>query len=73
MKRKLPFNCTILDEQPVYVTNPFSGEGIMLEPDEVAVYDTMKGAELFGDWETVQDGIDWFIKYNSKAYMVLLD
>lgn len=29
---KLPFECLILDDAPVEVTNPFSGESCMLTP-----------------------------------------
>jgi hypothetical protein len=63
----------ILDDEPVFVENPFSGEGIMLSPDEVAVYDYLKGCELIGDYKNLQKGIDWFIKNNTQAYMTLLD
>lgn len=72
-KRKLPFDCMILDESPVRVENPFSGESVMLEPDAVAVYDCIRGAEMFGQYETVRKGLDWFRKYFPAEYMVLLD
>ena len=42
-----PFDCMILDSEPVQVTNPFSGESCMLEPVAVAVYDTIMGAQQF--------------------------
>ena len=48
--RKLPFPCMILDSEPVEVQNPFSGEVCMLEPDAVAVYDMIQGANRFGDY-----------------------
>jgi hypothetical protein len=63
----------ILDSEPVFVENTFSGVGIMLSPDEVAVYDYLKGCELIGDYKNLQKGIDWFIKNNTQAYMTLLD
>jgi hypothetical protein len=63
----------ILDDEPVSVENPFSGESIVLSPDEVAVYDYLKGCELIGDYKNLQKGIDWFIKNNTQAYMTLLD
>ena len=72
-KRKLPFECMILDTEPVEVSNPFSGESCMLEPDAVAVYDTIKGCELFGDYNKVQQGLAWFAKYFPREYMILLD
>lgn len=72
-KRKLPFDCMILDSEPVEVQNPFSGETCMLEPDAVAVYDVMMGAERFGDYKTVRKGLDWFRKHFPAEYMILLD
>jgi len=63
----------VLDNEPVSVENPFSGESIVLSPDEVAVYDYLKGCELIGDYKNLQKGIDWFIKNNTQAYMTLLD
>ena len=45
----------------------------MLPPDAVAVYDTIKGAELIGNGEHIRKGIDWFIKNEPDAYMKLLD
>tara|TARA_B100000214_G_C23809648_1_gene554323 strand:- start:88 stop:330 length:243 start_codon:yes stop_codon:yes gene_type:complete len=68
-----PFPVEIIDTQPVKVTNDFSGESIMLEPTAVAVYDCIKGAEMMGEYDTVEKGIDWFIKHYPKAYSVLLD
>lgn len=71
--RKLPFPCTILDKEPVLVKNRFSGESCMLEPDAVAVYDCMMGAEMMGDYKTVRKGLDWFAKHFPEEYMILLD
>ena len=79
-KRKLPFDCEVFDK-PELIKNPFSGEKVMLEPDAVAVYDSIKGAEYLADpnngddpkWETVRKGITWFQKYYPKEYFVLLD
>ena len=70
---KLPYKDIFVGEVDEFITNPFSGEGIMLTPEEVAVYDTLKGCELFGDYEGLRKGINWFIKNNAEAYMVLLD
>jgi hypothetical protein len=70
---KLPFECTIFDKEPVEVKNPFSGETCMLTPEAVAVYDTIKGSEMFGDYETVRKGLDWFSENFPKEYMILLD
>ena len=37
---------TILEPDKVMVKNPFSGEGIELEPEAVAIYDIIKGCEV---------------------------
>ena len=71
--RKLPFDCVLLDLAPVEVQNPYSGEKYTLEPDAVAVYDVIKGAESMGMHKIVQQGLAWFMEYEPKAYMVLLD
>lgn len=63
----------VLDNEPVRVENPFSGASIVLQPEEVAVYDYLKGCELIGDFKGLRKGIDWFIDNNTEAYMVLLD
>ena len=65
------------------VRNPFSGEEYELNNIELSMYDFVMGAtltyELQGfnaDSKIVKDlrrGLDWFKKYNAKAYMVLLD
>ena len=70
---KLPFDCTVYDDEPQLVQNPFSGETVMLEPMAIAVYDTVMGANMIGDYKTVQKGVSWFRKYFPKEYMVLLD
>ena len=79
-EKKLPFECEVL-EHPEVIANPFSGEKVELQPDAVAVYDSIKGAEMLADpkngddpkWETVRKGLDWFRKHYPKEYMVLLD
>jgi len=63
----------VYDTAPVTVRNPFSGESIELSPEEVSVYDYLKGCELMGDYEGLRKGIDWFSRNNPEAYMVLLD
>ena len=68
-----PFPVEIVDTKPVEVANPFSGEKVMLEPIAVAVYDCIKGAEMLGNYDTVEKGIDWFITHYPKEYGVLLD
>jgi len=73
MVRKLPFECMVLDKEPQLVSNPLSGDSVMLEPDAVAVYDSIMGAQMFGDYKTVRKGLDWFRKHFPREYMVLLD
>ena len=60
-------------DEPEHISNPYTGETILLTPEEVAVHDLVKGAESLRDYETVAAGCDWFRENNSKAYMVLLD
>jgi hypothetical protein len=62
----------ILDTEPVLVENFFSGETVMLTPDEVAVYDYLKGCEPMSS-QMLQKALDWFRKNNAQAYMALLD
>lgn len=68
-----PFEVMILDKEPVEVTNPMSGETAVLEPVAVAVYDTIKGAEMLGDYDKVEKGLDWFMRHYPKEYMTLLN
>ena len=55
------------------VTNPYSGESCQLPRYAVAVYDTIKGAELLGDQGTMRKGLDWVQKNFTDEYYVLLD
>ena len=71
--RKLPFECEILDSNPVEVKNRFTGEACILQPDAVAVYDCIIGAEMMGNYKLVRQGLDWFQKHFIKEYMILLD
>ena len=62
------------------VTNPFSGESYELNNLELSMYDFVMGCammpssiindKIIKNW---QDGLEWFRRYNAKAYMVLLD
>jgi hypothetical protein len=63
----------IYDTEPVAVRNPFSGETAVLTPEEVAVYDYIKGCEMMGDYQGLRRGLDWFMAENPDAYMTLLD
>ena len=80
-KTQLPkwFNGTVYDKGET-VTNPFSGENYELNNLELSMYDFVIGCammpsnllsdKIIKNW---QDGLSWFRKHNSKAYMVLLD
>ena len=63
----------VYDKEPVEVKNPFSGESAVLTPEEVAVYDYLKGCELMGDYTSLRRALDWFSRKNPEAYMTLLD
>ena len=70
---KLPFKCMILDDEPVQVTNPFSGQSCILVPEAVAVYDCITGANITGNYDMVRKGLDWFMEHFPEEYMILLD
>ena len=63
------------------VTNPFSEESIELTAEELSMYDFLLGAQMLFDLgmndksvlKDFHNGLNWFRKHNSKAYMVLLD
>jgi len=81
-EQKLPkwFNGDLYDEGGV-VANRFTGEEIELNNLELSMYDFIMGATYcmeIGMWskslaDEHQKGLRWFIKNNTKAYMVLLD
>ena len=54
-------------------TNPFSGESAELTQAAAAIYDTIKGAEMLGEYDVVRQGLDWFMTKHAKEYMTLLD
>jgi len=71
----LPFQVS-LPEDPTtedVVCNRFNGVSCKLPAFAVAVYDVILGSEMFQDWKSQRKGLDWFIKYFPKQYMVLLD
>ena len=66
--------------------NRFNGESIMLTKQEAKKHDELFLCEIMATledktlgegaskhWDTMRKHIDWFIKNNAKAYMVLLD
>jgi hypothetical protein len=59
--------------KPEIVKNRFSGDAVELEPQAVAMYDAIMGAETLAMYDMMQDGLAWFRKYHPKAFMILLD
>ena len=66
--------------------NRFNGESVMLTKEEARIHDCIflaetmatledrtKGQGASKHWKIMRKHIDWFIKNNPKAYMVLLD
>ena len=66
--------------------NRFNGESIMLTKQEARIHDELFMHELMATledkklgtgaskhWQKMRDHLDWFMKHNAKAYMVLLD
>ena len=64
--------------------NRFNGESVMLTKEEARRHDLIFLAEMMAELHTNQDvkekhykimreHLDWFMKHNAKAYMVLLD
>ena len=60
MQRELPKGVVPYTGEPEEVKNPYTGEGITIPADAIAVYDFVKGC-------------DWFRKHEPDAYYVLLD
>ena len=74
LKDKHPFNQQIqIYTEGATVQNRFGGDSVKLNALELSIYDTIKGCEQFQDYKNVRLGLDWFMKFNVKAYMVLLD
>ena len=55
------------------VSNRFNGDETELPEFAIAVYDVIMGSEMLQDDKTMRKGLDFFIKYFPKQYMVLLD
>ena len=62
-------------------SNIFTGETVKLPADAAAIYDitiiasllSEKSPDDLGVIKTLRQGLDWFMKHEPKAYMVLLD
>ena len=73
-KDKAPFKAPIqIYTKGAVVKNRFGGDSIELNALELSIYDTIMGCELGGNIGEMRRGIDWFMKFNPKAYMILLD
>lgn len=55
------------------VRNPDSGQEIELDPIAVAIYDYIKGCEMFNLWERMHPALNWFRLNRPTEYMILLD
>ena len=77
---------TNTDDRTEERKNRFNGESVMLTKEESRIHDELFMCELMATiedktlgqgeskhWQKMRDHIDWFIKNNPKAYMVLLD
>ena len=61
------------EESWVSIRRSFGGDSIELNALELSIYDAIMGCEMVEDYDNVRLGLDWFMKFNPKAYMVLLD
>jgi len=59
--------------QSEFVRNPYSGEGIILDPVAVAIYDYLKGCEMANYLIGITQAKDWFRINRFRAYRVLVD
>ena len=74
VKDKPPFKVAIqIYDNGATVQNRFGGDSIDLNALELSIYDAIMGCEMVEDYDNVRLGLDWFMKFNPKAYMVLLD
>ena len=78
----------VVDKSGDLVANPFTGDQAIQTPNELAMYDFIKGAEYtisvtYNDdilhpdvarlSNEMRKALDWFRKANARAYMILLD
>ena len=75
-----------MEEKKYERKNRFNGESVMLTATEAMIHDrifkyelqaTMEDQDLGTGaskyWQKMQKDLNWFMKNNAKAYMVLLD
>ena len=87
-KDKAPFKAPIqIYSEGATVQNRFGGDSIKLTALELSIYDTIIGLDsmssngfsavngipMANQYEEIRRGLDWFMKFNPKAYMILLD
>jgi len=76
---KMPFDADYTRQkadtfkEEIIVKNRFNGKPALLPWFAVAVYDTLMGAEQLGDYNLMNKGREWFQKYFTDQYYVLLD
>ena len=71
-----PFDQAYMGADPTHeltIQNPYSNDSVKLPAFAVAIYDTIKGAEMLGKYETMETGIAWFRTNYPKEYFILLD
>jgi len=63
----------IMKKHNVIVKNPYTGVERELTPIQEAVYSTVIGAEMVGNYTIMHQGLNWFKQYHADIYMDLLD
>jgi hypothetical protein len=76
----------IVEERTEERKNRFTGQSILLTKEEAKKHDAIFLCEIMATledktlgtgaskhWDTMRKHLDWFMKHNAKAYMVLLD
>ena len=86
LSHMIPDMKTNTDNKTEERRNRFNGQSIMLTKQEAKIHDELFMHEIMATledktlgtgaskhWDKMRKHIDWFIKNNAKAYMVLLD
>ena len=72
-ENKLPYKGMMIGKEPELIKNKFGFGECTLDPEAVAVYDVIQGAEVMGLYSEMQKGIDWFRQNHPEEYIILLD
>jgi len=74
-KYKIPFDLDLeIDKgKEITINNRFTGQAAIVPWFAAAVYDLIMGCEMFQDWKTHRQGLDWFSNNFTDAYYILLD